>query len=183
VGFSDGPVPGPAAFSRGGGPPILVGDSVGDAGASGGRCTGSLAATTFRFALCTCEGFVTSFDLSTDAFDSATGASVGGVAGSVGTNGMLNSSGANLQVGGSLWVSSASGISTNANTVVGGELFCGGTLGGAGAVRVGMGASVAGNVSVGDITVGGALTLPAGATITDPTPTVGSVRRAEPTPG
>lgn len=166
-------------FCSGSGPLILVGDQPVDGGVPGGRCAGSLAATTFRFALCTCDGLVTSHDLTTDAFDSATGASVGGVAGSVGTNGMLNVGGSRMQIGGSLWVSSATGIASSAPSVINGELYCGGTLGGSASVRVGMAASVAGNVSVSDITVGGVLTLPAGAVISDPTPTAASIRRAD----
>src|SRR5579883_1278177 len=97
-------------YCNGSGPPAIV------AGDGGVVCAGGIAQSTFRFALCTCDGLVTDHVLATDAFDGAQGpydpahAKIGG---SVGSDGNVNAS-AKVDVGGSLWASDPTGLTTNA---------------------------------------------------------------------
>jgi hypothetical protein len=145
-----------AQFCAGKGPPIVVGDN------GKAVCTGAIAATTFRFGLCTCEGYVSSGKLTTDAFNSANGPyKPGQEDGAVGTNAGLNASNV-FTIGGSLWVSGSSGIATAANVSVGGELHCGGDYVGSD-LGVGDDAFVDGKLIGKDVTIGGTLQQPAGA--------------------
>ncbi|HEU4533350.1 MAG TPA: hypothetical protein VFS00_04500, partial [Polyangiaceae bacterium] len=126
-------------YCSGSGAPIVVGD-----GPRPSVCAGDLASVTFRFALCSCEGYVGSQALVTDAFDGRTGQPLAGsVAGSVGVNGKLDASGP-LRVAGSLWVSGAEGLVINGEATVGAELYAGGRVAGSGSLRVGSNAYVAG---------------------------------------
>lgn len=162
-----------AQFCAGKGPPILVGDD--------GKqiCAGALAATTFRFGLCTCEGYVSSGKLTTDGFDSTKGAYVPGQNdGSVGTNAKLNASN-DLVIGGSLWVSSKDGITVSSNVTVGGDLQCGGEYTTTQNLKVGDDASVNGKIIGKDLTVVDVLTQPAGAQLlVSGTKTIGSTKAA-----
>lgn len=58
-------------YCMGSGPPVVVGDQ---GGTTTGVCTGDIAQTTFRFALCVCEDYSSSGALTTDSFDSSQGA-------------------------------------------------------------------------------------------------------------
>jgi len=136
-----------------GGPAVLVGDGR-------LRCGGRVAETTFRHAICTCEGLVSAHSVTTDAFDSRTGVSGGG---SVGANGPVDVSGP-LTVGGSLRVASTGGVDLGAGAPleVAGSLGSGGHLVGNTSVDVGRDAALAGDVRVERIAVGGVLTQPSG---------------------
>ena len=147
------------AYCAGSGPPILVGDGTG----ATDICSGHIAQTTFRFAVCTCDDYITSFALQTDSFSAAKGYLPGGRGGSVGTNKTLQANG-DVTLGGSLW---AAGSEVRAaNLSVAGELRDQGLLGSAGAVSVDRDAFVGGDVDVQDLTVQGALTLPAASMLT-----------------
>ncbi len=150
-------------YCRGSGAPLVVGD-----GPRPELCAGDLASVTFRFALCSCEAYVGSQGLFTDAFDGRTGQPLAGsVAGSVGVNGRFDASGP-LQVGGSLWVSSDEGLVINGEATVGAELYAGGRLAGSGSLRVGSNAYVAGDVALSDFSQGGALLAPEGGEVPPP---------------
>ena len=163
---TDGGQPG---YCAGSGPPILVGDhiTVGGGGMSGGDvCSGEVSTRTFRFALCTCEGYAASTTLTTDSFDSSLGPFMsGGKGGSVGINGAFASN-APANVGGSLWVSGAGGV-----ILGGGDLSVAGDLHSAGGMARGVTVSIAhdaevgGDIDLGGLTVTGQLTVPAGRTI------------------
>jgi hypothetical protein len=145
-----------AQFCAGKGPPIVVGDN------GKAVCTGAIAATTFRFGLCTCEGYVSSGKLTTDAFNSANGPyQPGQEDGAVGTNTGLNASDV-FTIGGSLWVAGSSGIATAANVSIGGELRCGGDYVGSD-LGVGDDAFVNGKLIGKNVTIEGTLQQPAGA--------------------
>jgi hypothetical protein len=147
------------AYCAGKGPPILVGDGTG----ATDICSGHIAQTTFRFAVCTCDDYVTSFALQTDSFSAAAGYTPGGRGGSVGTNKTLQANG-DVTLGGSLW---AAGTDVRAaNLSVAGELRDQGALDSGGAVRVDRDAFVGGNIDVVDLTVAGTLTQPSTSTLT-----------------
>jgi hypothetical protein len=91
-----GPVP---AKCTGGGPPISI-----DPGQGG--CLGSLAQTTFRWALCSCTDLDVSAPLTTDAYDSTKGPyKPGELGGSVGVDRDVTHWSQAVSVGGVLWVS------------------------------------------------------------------------------
>jgi hypothetical protein len=150
-------------YCRGSGAPLVVGD-----GPRPSTCAGDLASVTFRFALCSCEAYVGSEALITDAFDARSGAPLTGtVAGSVGVNGKFDASGP-LRVGGSLWVSSEADLVINGEAEVGAELYAGGRLSGSGSLRVGADAYVAGEVALGGFVPGGAVLAPPGGAVPRP---------------
>ena len=141
-----------------GGPPIVVQD--GDAGV----CTGSVAQVTFRWALCACDQVNDNGALATDAFDSQKGPYDGGPGGAVGANQSFGVNGA-VGVGGSLWVAGTGGVTLNSTgSAVGLELHSGGILTSNGQLGVGSNAFVDGDVS-GQVSVGGTLYVPAGASV------------------
>ncbi|MCB9559047.1 MAG: hypothetical protein H6709_24635 [Kofleriaceae bacterium] len=176
--LTDGGAP---LYCQGNGPPILVGDgiTVGEGnGSSDDVCSGEIAVRTFRHALCTCEGYVTSTRLDTDSFDSAAGPyTPGGVAGPVGIDGVLQTSAA-LAIGGDLTVAGGGGAALGGDLDVVGDLAVGGALGTAIAVTVGGDAAVAGSIDLAALTVAGTLTVPAGETIGAATLTTGATVRA-----
>ncbi len=147
-------------YCSGVGPPVLV-DATSDGGAV---CPDELAQRAFRYALCACNQYVSSFPLITDAFDGTQGAYDPGTAtpgGSVGVNGDFHPG--PLQVGGSLWASGASAITTE-QVQVAGDLHAKGELRPAPSLSVGGDAWLAGGLqTTGDVTVGGALHVPSGA--------------------
>ena len=86
-----------------GGPPVDVDVDDGD------RCTGNLARTVFRWAICSCDGLDFDNRLETDAYDSQLGRyRPGGLGGSVGTNGALESAN-EIDVRGTVWASGDGG--------------------------------------------------------------------------
>jgi hypothetical protein len=159
----DGGVPLPydggtrAEYCAGMGPPVVV--VPGDGGAVA-ECAGRIAETHFRYALCTCEGYVSSHALTTDAFDSSKGVYDAGplhIGASVGTNGNFNATGA-VSVGGSLWGSDPSGITLSGRTDAQGELHCEGRLSSGQPLRVGVDAFLGGDlVTQSDVTIVGTL--------------------------
>jgi hypothetical protein len=101
--LTDGsPAPDDAGFCNGSGPIIPV------PGANT-KCTGDLGATTFLFAVCSCQDVAVSGNFFTDSLAESDGGSPGN-GGSVGTNGALDTN-SMLQVNGSVW-SLASGETT-----------------------------------------------------------------------
>jgi hypothetical protein len=150
-----------ATYCMGQGPPILVGDSSGMTTV----CSGRIAETAFRYALCTCDSLSTADMLVTDSFSSSRGPyAPGGVSGAVGTNGAVTGNG-RMQVGGSLWVGGAAGVSVS-DLSVATDLRDEGVLGGKDTITVGRDALVGGDVSSVNLTVAGTLTLPAAAALT-----------------
>lgn len=151
-----------AGFCSGSGPLLLV---PGAGGAS--LCSGELAQTTFRYAVCSCGRFAISNTFATDSFDSRDGAyssASSGNAGSFGTNGNVTLHAA-ADVGGSVWVHGTSGISAGASGALhaAGELKVNGPLSSASSVVVGHDAFVEGDLSAASLSVGATLTQPAGA--------------------
>ncbi len=149
---------GAVGFCAGDGPLVLVGD---------GRlgCSGTVAQTTFRHAICTCDGLAVSAPLATDAFDSRDGpytSSEGG--GSLGTNGRFDASAA-VDVGGAL-TASGDGLQFGASDLrVRARLRSAGPLTGDGLLAVGGDAAVNGDLRVEDLFVGGTVRTPEGATV------------------
>jgi hypothetical protein len=150
-------------YCAGSGPPVLVDQT--DAGVTA-TCAGQLAQVAFRYALCTCSGYVSDHALATDAFDSSKGPydpmhPLPG--GSVGTNGNLNATAA-MNIGGSLWASDATGLTTNASLVALGELHVQGEAHTGPKLQVGTDAWLAGGLQTsGDVAIAGTLHVPAGA--------------------
>lgn len=145
------------AYCAGKGPPILVGDGMGNRDI----CSGAIAQTTFRFALCTHDAYVTSVGLETDSFSAAAGYVPGGRGGSVGIDASFSAT-APVTLGGSLWASGVSATSLN----VAGELRDQGALDSMGTISIDHDAFVANDVDVQDLTVGGTLTLPMASMLT-----------------
>lgn len=156
----DAGVPQPdGGFCDGRGPLVLVGDQ--------GRtmCSGRLAETTFRYALCTCEGYVGNHQLITDAFDSTQGPfSSGGIGGSVGSNGRWATAG-DSSIRGTLRVNDAVQVTGAAELRVGADLYVQGDLRADGTVVVGRRAQVGGAVDVPALQVAELLTTSPGAVI------------------
>jgi hypothetical protein len=164
-------------YCNGQGAPILLNPLDG-----GSVCTGDLAQVEFRYALCTCEGYVNSHDLTTDAFDSDAGpysAANAHSGGGVGTDGNFSASGL-THVGGTLWVSDPSGITSSQEVDAHDELHCGGPVSASGqTLSVGADAWIAGNqVLVNTLDVTGTLTVPSSTQINATTQNVGQTVRA-----
>jgi len=153
-------------YCRGDGPPVLVGDgiTVGEGnGSSDDVCSGEIAVRTFRKAMCACEDYVVSAELTTDSFDSAVGPyTPGGTEGAVGLNGRINTN-AVLTIGGDLTSAGASAVFGRDASIAGDAAFAG-PLGSNVNVDVAGNASVAGDISLISLDVGGTLTYPATAT-------------------
>lgn len=145
-------------FCEGDGPLVLVGD---------GRlgCTGAVAQTTFRYAICTCEGMALSAPVTTDAFDSREGPYTSGEGGgSLATNGRFDAS-ADVDVGGGLDVGGSGLLFGATDLRVRARLRSAGPLNGDGLLAVGGDASVNGDLRVEDLFVGGTVLVPDGATV------------------
>lgn len=147
-------------YCDGTGPPVLVGDG----GNATDICSGDLAEDTFQHAICSCEDLALSAALITDSFDSGAGPySPGGTQGSVAGNGAIRST-ATMDVRGDLV--GAAGVSAGVSAAILGNLASGADLGDAGAaITAGGDASVAGNITLTDLTVAGTLTVPPASTI------------------
>jgi hypothetical protein len=150
-----------ADYCTGSGPPLLI-----DAFADGGTvstCPEQLAQRAFLYALCTCNNYVSDQALVTDAFNGSNGAYDAGAAlpgGSVGVNGDLHPTGL-MKVGGSLWASNSTGIAA-ATVEVAGELHAEGEML-PDSLAVGADAWMANGIQTsGDVTIGGAVHVPAG---------------------
>ncbi|MEZ4459073.1 MAG: hypothetical protein R3E66_04970 [bacterium] len=141
-------------YCLGDGPPIL------NPGTPDELCTGDVAAVSFRFAMCSCEGFVTSGTLTTSSINSTGGTS--GQSASVGTNGKFDSTGV-VDIGGSLWASGDGGVTMSNAVTVSGDLRSGGGVA-SGQLDVGRNLDLEGNLVVqGDATVGSELRQPTAA--------------------
>ncbi|MDQ3038060.1 MAG: hypothetical protein M3Y87_37050 [Myxococcota bacterium] len=154
------------SYCAGEGPPVLVSDR----GAT--ICSGGLAESTFRFALCACEGWVAAAPLVTDSFASADGPYSplrAGRAGSVGSNARIAIN-APATISGALW--SAGGVQAGggADVFVGSDLHVGDAIESDAPLDVDRDAFVAGGVRASTLRIGGILTLPPGATIDTTTP-------------
>lgn len=159
------------AFCAGEGPIVVIGEGDED------LCTGTLAESSFRLALCSCLDYVGSHPLTTDAFDSSMGPYTPETAtsgASVGTNGNWNSTAAS-EIGGSLTVAGSASITVSSDLVVHGHLRAGGRIDHNGAaLRVGHDAQIAGDIVGTTLEVDGTLTQPAGARIDSTSSTIGT---------
>lgn len=152
-------------FCAGGGPLLIP-----SAGAAGDRCTGQLAESAFRFAVCSCGEFVVSNTFRTDSFDSRDGdydPVEAGTTGAFGTNGAVNLAAA-ATIGGSAWVAGAQGLGANATAPlsVAGNLRVAGPVTSMSTVNVDFDADINGNLTATSVTIDGSLMQPGGATIT-----------------
>jgi hypothetical protein len=152
-------VVGTASNCTGGGPPLS------DMGPGGKTvCDGLLAQTTFRWALCSCGNIGLSDHLTTDGFDSTTGAyTAGGIGAGVGLNGNFQGS-SQLNVGGSLWSSSTQTTSVSDSVTVAQELHLGGALDSSSSLLCRGDAFIDGNVSS-NVTIDGTLHVPTAASV------------------
>jgi hypothetical protein len=126
-------------------------------GPSGSVCTGSLAQTTFPFAVCVCTDFSNNTDpvWLVDAYDSASKSyAPGGKGGSVGVDGTYDSVLSGDKIGGTLWV--AGGAST-LNATIGQDLHWNGNLELGASVTVGGDAYVSGAITGNTMAVAGTL--------------------------
>jgi hypothetical protein len=154
-----GPSP---AQCAGGGAPIVNPPSQ-------GGCLGSLAATTFRWTLCSCKDVQLSSYILVDAFDSTQGPyKPGGLGGGVGADQVYKSSAVSVPptggIYGDLWTSSPMGINDSADELIKHDLRTGGPLATSANMTVGADAYANGDVS-GGVTIGGKLYVPTGATV------------------
>ncbi|MBK7772820.1 MAG: hypothetical protein IPI43_01585 [Sandaracinaceae bacterium] len=155
-------------FCAGAGPLLIP-----SAGAAGDRCTGQLAESAFRFAVCSCGEFVVSNTFRTDSFDSRNGvydSASAGTAAAFGTNGSVNLA-ATATIGGSAWVAGAQGLGANASAPlsVAGNLRVAGPVASMSTVTVDLDADINGDLSATSVTIDGSLMQPGGASITAPT--------------
>jgi hypothetical protein len=159
--------------ASGGGPTTCVNNGPPIVNPPGqGGCLGGLAATTFRWTLCSCHTVSLSDIILTDAFDSTKGPyKPGGVGGGVGADTTYSSqSGSTAPNGiwGDLWVY---GGGINAADMVKHDLKSGGALGGG--MNIGNDAWAKGNVS--GVTIGGKLYVPSAGNATGVNPGGGVV--------
>jgi hypothetical protein len=140
-----------ATYCQAQGPPVLL----------DGTCTGTLTAKAFDHAVCGCGSLSLAATLQTDGFDSRTGPwTPGGAGADLGASGSLDFA-SELDVAGNLTV--AGSLAAGTRLQVSGDLAVAGTLGRpASVLAVDGGARIGGDVDVAALTVGGALTSPAG---------------------
>ncbi len=147
-------------YCEGSGAPIVLGDST-QAGGTSATCLGTLAQTTFRYALCTCEGLNIAHPITTDSYELfADGGNLQGRNnGSVGTNHGLSGAdhASHFSVGGSLWVSDG-GTAWAGSSSVAGELHSGSAVNAGAGVTVGENAYCASTVD-GQLSIAGNLYL------------------------
>ncbi len=153
----DAPTSAPPAVPAdlGDAPPGVVGVT-----ANAAVCGADLAATTFRFGLCTCEDLAFSTVLRVDAFRLDPAAPAEG--GSAGTNGSFTSTGDSAIAGSLVVAGSALPIG---NHEIGGELYAGGDVTSAGDIDVSADAWVAGDLRGFVTDVVGTLHVPASSSV------------------
>jgi hypothetical protein len=149
-----GPAP---AKCAGGGPPI-----VNPAGQGG--CLGGLAATTFRWTLCSCKDVKLSDTILVDAYDSTMGPYVPGTSGGgVGANRNYQSSSNSTPpsggIYGDLWASGTAGVSDSADELIKHVMKSGGGIQSSATMTIGGDAYAEGVVS-GGVKIGGKLYVP-----------------------
>jgi hypothetical protein len=116
----------PPAKCVGNGPPIIL--TTGGDGGGTSSCSGNTAASTFPWAICTCNGFTGGGSQNFDAFDSTKAPyTPGGLGAGVGVNGTYDG-GSSLTCTGDLW---SLGAIDPGNATVRQELHVGGALDGA----------------------------------------------------
>jgi hypothetical protein len=143
-----------AAYCETSSPPVLA----------DGTCTGDLASTLFRRAVCGCDALSIG-DLATDGFDARIAPyAPGGLGGDVACDLGLDAA-AIMTIGGDLMVAGAEGFEGGATVDVLGDLASGGLLGrSSSAITVGGAARIAGDVDVASLDVAGTLTTAPGTT-------------------
>ena len=164
---------GQSGYCAGKGPPIVVGDS-----GSAARCSGQVAASAFRYAMCLCQGLSASSPITVDAFDSTMpGQTTFGNGGSVGVNSNVNAG--DLSVGGTLQVAGA--LTINNRVSAGVDLLLADTLSANVGATVGRNAQINGDVkcngAAGSLKITGNLTYPSTRTLTATSPIIGSTTR------
>jgi hypothetical protein len=165
------PLPGTPPMCAGGGPPIV--NPPGQGG-----CLGGLAATTFRWTICSCKDVSLMDLILVDAFNSQMGPYMpGGIGGGVGADNQYLSSSASVPptggIWGDLWVGSPMGLNNGGDDVVKHECRSAGQLTANGSLAISADAYAEGNVS--NVTIGGKLYVPASANVSV-TPGGGIVR-------
>jgi hypothetical protein len=156
------PLGDPPKKCAGGGPPIVNSPDM-------GGCLGNLAATTFRWTLCSCKDVQLSDYILVDAFDSTKGPyKPGSTGGGVGANEKYHASGASVPpkagIYGDLWASSTDGINDSADELVKNILKSGGSLQSSATMTVEGDVYANGDVPKG-IDIGGNLHVPADAKV------------------
>jgi hypothetical protein len=168
---AEGQDAGPSNYCSGTGAPALFVRL--DGGTTVPVCPATLAQSAFRYALCMCDGMVSGAPITTDSFDSAQGgydAARARAGGGLGANGNINAVGT-VAIGGAFWASDVTGVTLRHATIAG-ELHAAGRVASGPLLHVGGDAFVLGDIAAdGDLTIGGTLHQPPGATAT-----VGGVR-------
>ncbi len=147
-------------YCAGSGPTVKVGDQSGSS-ATQEVCTGDLAASTFRFAICSCKDADSAGVLRTDSFDSSLGPFTNPslFGGAVGVNRNLFMPG-DLHIGGTLIMAGGLGAQFPGVTRVDGDLKVKGPLNFAGVLEVARDVHVGGVfTNFGAATIGGDLYL------------------------
>ncbi len=145
-----------------------------------GGCLGGLAATTFRWTLCSCKDVQLSDLILVDAYDSTQGPYMaGGIGGGVGADAIYHSSASSVAatgggIWGDLWASSPMGINDSADEWIEHDVRSGGPLQSSATMTIGADAYANGDVPKG-IAIGGKLHVPTGAQV-GVTPAGGVVR-------
>jgi hypothetical protein len=140
------------------GPPIVLPTNT------GAPCAGALAASTHRFALCSCETMNAPARVRTDTYDSRNPAVTDEIAAAIGIGGDLVAS-AEVRAGGALWVAGPNGISATNSIRSATSLHVGGPFWmRSDHADIGGDAYVNGNV-MGDVRISGTLHVPPGATV------------------
>jgi hypothetical protein len=152
------PLGNPPAKCAGGGPPI-----VNPAGQGG--CLGGLAATTFRWTLCSCKDVNLSDTILVDAYDSTSGPYVPGTSGGgVGANQSYSASADSTPptggIFGDLWAAGTNGINDSSSELIKHVVKSGGQLQSSSTMTIGGDAYAEGSVS-GGVKIGGKLYVPA----------------------
>lgn len=162
-------------YCSGKGPPIKVGDVNG----TGGKCAGQVAATAFRYGLCTCQGLSAPSTVTIDAFDSTRpGPLTMGSGGSAGMNQNVNTS-QKLSVGGNLQVA---GALTVPDVYVGTDMLLASDLNANTSADIRRDAQINGDVKCngpsGSLKIARTLTYPIGKTLQATSPMIGNTVRA-----
>jgi hypothetical protein len=169
------PLGGTPPQCAGGGAPIVNPPNL-------GGCLGGLAATTFRWTICSCKDVQLSDLILVDAYDSTQGPyRAGGIGGGVGADAIYHSSASSVPasgggIWGDLWASSPMGINDSADELIKHDIRSGGSLNSSAAMTIGADAYANGDVTKG-IAIGGKLYVPSGAQV-GVTPAGGVVREA-----
>jgi hypothetical protein len=167
------PLGGTPPQCAGGGAPIVNPPNL-------GGCLGGLAATTFRWTLCSCKDVQLSDLILVDAYDSTLGPYMaGGIGGGVGADAIYHSSASSVPatgggIWGDLWASSPMGINDSADELIKHDIRSGGSLQSSATMTIGADAYANGDVTKG-ISIGGKLYVPSGAQV-GVTPAGGVVR-------